>query len=298
MQFPPFLKQGDTVGIIATARSVEPQSINRGVEWLSSHGLKVKFGKNLFSSFHQFGGDDTERLSDLQWALDDKDLKAIWVARGGYGTLRILDRIDFTKFSAAPKWLIGFSDVTALHSLIQKKCKIATLHAPMPFSLEGQVEALKKMRDLLFGDLSGYDLKWDSLNKMGKGTGILVGGNLSLLYALSGTFADIDTRDKILFIEDVDEYLYHLDRMILNLKFSGKLSHLNGLVCGGFSNMKDHSTPFGMSPQEIILDAVKEFNYPVCFGFSAGHLKPNFPLVLGGNCELIITASNCHLRYV
>lgn len=282
---PPYLKQGDTVAIIATARKISEEEIQPAVELIKKQGLHVLLGKNLFETENQFAGSDAHRADDLQWALNHKDVKAIIIARGGYGTVRLMEHIDFSGFKKQPKWLVGYSDVTVLHSAIHQ-LGIATLHAIMPINFFKNTEATQSLFDALVGKTSTIETGANALNKKGSAKGVLVGGNLSLLYALSGTDYDIDTKDKILFIEDLDEYLYHVDRMMMQLKLSGKLKHLKGLVVGGMTDMKDNSIPFGKTAEEIILDATKEYDYPICFNFPAGHIDKNIALPLGKQVEL------------
>lgn len=287
---PPYLKKGDTIGIIACARKISREEMDPVIEILKGWGLKVELGKNLFNGDCQFSGTDAERAEDLQTMLNDASIKAVISARGGYGTMRIIDKIDFTAFQKNPKWLVGYSDITVLHSHIHT-LGIETLHATMPINFHKDAEALETLRKALFGEKIKYEISSHPLNRIGIAEGELVGGNLSLLYALAGSVSDIDTTGKILFIEDLDEYLYHIDRMMMNLKRSGKLSHLAGLVVGGMSDMKDNAIPFGKTAEEIILDAVKEYNYPVCFHFPAGHIDKNLALYLGRKAKLEVTTS-------
>lgn len=287
MILPSYLKKGDTVAIIATARKVSKEEIQPAVAFFESYGLSVVFGKNLFESSNQYAGTDLQRAEDLQWALNDKNINAIIIARGGYGTVRLMEHIDFTEFKKQPKWLVGYSDVTILHSAIHN-IGVATLHATMPLNFSKNQEATRSLIKALLGKLTEIETEENYSNIEGTASGQLVGGNLSLLYALSGTPFDIDTRDKILFIEDLDEYLYHLDRMMMQLKLSGKLSCLKGLVVGGMTDMKDNAIPFGKFPEEIILDAVKDYNYPVCFDFPAGHIDKNLAMYFGREVELTV----------
>ena len=297
MQIPAYLKKGDTVAIIATARKISKEEINPAIQFLESYGLSVVCGEHVFKAENQFAGSDAQRSSDLQWALDAKNIKAIIIARGGYGTIKLLETIDFTEFKKYPKWLVGYSDVTVLHSAIHQ-LGIASLHATMPLNFSKNTEATRSLIAALFG--THHDIRIDShfLNKTGTATGELVGGNLSLLYALSGTPYDIDTTDKILFIEDLDEYLYHVDRMMMQLKLSGKLKNLKALVVGGMTDMKDNAIPFGKIEEEIILDAVKEYHYPVCFDFPAGHIDRNLALYFGKNIELNVESRTTTLKFL
>lgn len=227
MKIPPFLKKGDTVAIVCTARKFFPEDAKPAIELLESWGLKVKLGKTIGLDSCQLGGTDQERAADFQSQLDDDNIKAIWCARGGYGTVRIIDQLDFTKFVNHPKWVMGFSDVTVLHSHIHT-LGVATLHTIMPFTVPKAPEEVKAtLKAALFGEKLAYQIPAKSHDIQGKARGILVGGNISILYSLLGSKSSIDTRGKILFIEDLDEYLYHIDRMMMQLKLSGKLSHLN-----------------------------------------------------------------------
>jgi muramoyltetrapeptide carboxypeptidase len=241
----------------------------------------------LFSDEHQYAGTDSQRWADLQMMLDDPSIKAILFARGGYGTVRIVDKLDLTRFSRSPKWLIGFSDITVLHSHLHQHVKTETIHAPMAINFpKSPAHVLEKLHTLLTGGQISYEIPSHLYNRIGKVKGELVGGNLSLLYSMSGTESDLHTRGKILFLEDLDEYLYHVDRMMMNLKRTGKLKGLKGLIVGGMSDMRDNAIPYGKTAEEIILEAVKEYDYPLCFGFSAGHVEENVPLILGRKISL------------
>ena len=296
MVLPSYLKKGDTVAIIATARKVSKEEIQPAVAFFESYGLCVVLGKNLFESSNQYAGTDAQRTEDLQWALNDKTIKAIIIARGGYGSVRTIEQIDFTEFKKHPKWMVGYSDVTVLHNAIHK-IGVATLHATMPLNFTKNEEATKSMVDALFGKLIQIETEENYSNISGTAKGQLVGGNLSLIYSLSGTPFDIDTTNKILFIEDLDEYLYHIDRMMMALKLSGKLKGLKGLIVGGMTDMKDNAIPFGKFPEDIILDAVKEYNYPVCFDFPAGHIDRNLAMYFGREVELTVS-DNATLKFL
>ena len=293
----PFLKPNDKIAIVATARKISAQELSFAVETLKTWGLQPVLGKNIYAIENQFAGSDVQRAEDLQQAINDESIKAILIARGGYGTVRIVDDVDFTKLKTNPKWIIGYSDVTVLHSHIHTQIGIPTLHATMPINFSKNAEAVETLKKCLFGETISYQFETNTLNKNGEAKGLLVGGNLSLLYALSGSASDIDTKGKILFLEDLDEYLYHIDRMMLNLKRSGKLAHLAGLVIGSFTEMKDNTIPFGKTVEEIILDAVKEYNYPVCFNFPAGHIDRNLATYLGKEIHLKVNSTICSLTY-
>ena len=291
---PPYLKSGDTVMIVSSARRVTKSEIKPAADLLESWGLQVKYGKNLYKFQNQFSGTDAERASDFQSALNNKNVQASLCARGGYGTVRIVDQIDFKRFVKNPKWLIGYSDITVLHSHVHK-LGIETLHAPMAFNLSKlSANCLSVLKDSLFGQSLRYtsskqQASLEKLNRQGTAKGELVGGNLSILYSLAGTASDIDTNGKILFLEDLDEYLYHVDRMMMNLKRTGKLSNLAGLIVGGMSDMKDNEIPFGKTAEEIIQDAVSGYSYPVLYGFPSGHIPNNYPLIFGREATLKVT---------
>ncbi|MFN4233747.1 MAG: LD-carboxypeptidase [Bacteroidia bacterium] len=286
MIIPTYLKKGDKIGIVATARKISEAELAPAIKIIEEKGLVPVLGNNLFGQFHQFSGTDAERCADLQQMLDDESIKAIIVARGGYGTVRIIDSLDFTAFAKHPKWIIGYSDITVLHSHINKTLGIATLHATMPINFLQDSFATETLFKALFGEKIHYTFNAHPLNRNGLAEGELVGGNLSLLYALCGSVSDLTTDGKILFIEDLDEYLYHIDRMMMNLKRSGKLSRLKALVVGGMTDMKDNSVPYGKTAEEIIAEHVAEFDYPVCFNFPAGHIKNNYALKLGATAYL------------
>jgi muramoyltetrapeptide carboxypeptidase len=285
---PVYLKPGDCIGIVAPARKITAQELMPAISILENWGLKVKLGKNIYNSDNQYSGTDSERCSDLQAMLDDTEVKAIISARGGYGAVRIIDKLDFASFAKNSKWVIGYSDITVFHSHLHTCYNTETLHATMPVNFNKDAESLSLLKKALFGEELSYSIDSYPLNKKGESTGVLIGGNLSLLYALASTPSDINTDGKILFLEDLDEYLYHIDRMMMQLKRSGKLAKLKGLVIGGFSEMKDNTIPFGKTAEEIIIDAVKEYSYPVCFGFPAGHGDKNYPLFLGRNIALSV----------
>jgi len=287
---PPFLKAGDVIGVCAPARKVSPEEMKDGITWLTQKGFQVKESEHLYNSQNQFSGSDKERATDLQALINDPEAKAIIFARGGYGCVRIVDQIDFTPLEKNPKWLIGFSDVTVLHSHLNINHSICTLHAPMMINLmndKRNEEATDTTIDILTGKNIRYSENHISpFNREGVCEGELVGGNLSLLFALAGTPSDLETENKILFIEDLDEYLYHIDRMMMQLKRTGKLKNLKGLIVGGMSDMRDNTIPFGKSAVEIISETITEYKYPVCFDFPSGHIDRNLPLVFGANVKL------------
>ena len=263
MEKPPYLERGDKIVILSTARKISKEEIKLAVDVLKKWGLDVELGENLFREDNQFAGSEEERLSDFQKAIDDEHVKAILCARGGYGTVQLVDGVDFSNFKQQPKWIVGYSDVTVLHNHINQNLRIQTLHATMPINFSGNTEeALESLKETLFGALPIYNFDFSELNKEGSAKGKVVGGNLSIIYSLTGTKSQLDTKGKILFLEDLDEYLYHIDRMIQNIKRSGMLEDLSGLIVGGMSDMNDNEIPYGKSAEEIIVDAVKEYEYP------------------------------------
>jgi muramoyltetrapeptide carboxypeptidase len=278
------LRYGDKIGIIAPSRKIGSDDLSEFEKMIHQWGYQLVYGKNLFDEYHQFAGSDEDRAADFIRMISDPEIKAIFCARGGYGTVRILERLDKELIRKNPKWIIGYSDITVLHSFYNKVVECETIHAAMPvhFTKDSATNiSWIKLERLLSGDSLRYDLVTHELNRFGYSEGILVGGNLSVLYSLHGTFCDLDTEGKILFIEDLDEYLYHIDRMMMNLKISGKLKKLKGLIVGGMTGMKDNTVPFGRSAYDIIAEAVEDYSYPVVFDFPAGHREPNYPLILG-----------------
>ncbi len=298
---PPYLKQGYTIGIVATARKISQEELEPAIKKFKEWDINVSLGTNIYEAFNQYAGTDEQRAFDLQQMLDDETINAIIIARGGYGTVRIIDRIDFSSFIRHPKWIVGYSDVTVLHSHINQQFEIETLHATMPlnFPIDGKDNnALTSLKKALFGEKISYEIDSSSLNKAGSAEGMFVGGNLSLLYALAGTPSDISTSGKVLFIEDLDEYLYHIDRMMMQLKRSGKLKNLAGLVIGGMTEMKDNTVLFGKTAYEIIAEAVAEYNYPVCFNFPAGHIEDNRALIMGRKVMLDVSTDKASLSFI
>jgi len=263
------------------------------IKLLQSWGLEVVLGETIDASYHQFAGDDDLRARDLQRFVDDDSIKAIIAARGGYGTVRMIDKVDFSRFAQKPKWLVGFSDITVLHTHLFANYGAQTIHGQMPVTIpDASARSLDTLRKALFGEELNYKFTSHTLNRSGQSSGILVGGNLSLLVAVSGSVSDLDYAGKILFIEDVDEYLYSIDRMMRNLKRAGKLKNLAGLIAGGFSEVKDNNIPFGQIVPQIIMDVVQEYNYPVCFDFPAGHIPDNCSLIFGKNVNLSVNGED------
>ncbi|MBN2263498.1 MAG: LD-carboxypeptidase [Prolixibacteraceae bacterium] len=287
---PPYIEPGNTIGIVSTASVINQSVVEPAVELLQSLGYKVQLGSYVFSKNGQFAGTDQQRASDLQLMLDNPEVKAIICSRGGYGSLRTSELINWSGFAAKPKWIVGFSDVTALHAKIQQ-LGIASIHGPMPKHFTDNEQPSVGFRfliDALNGKKLSYKVESSEFNRPGKASAPVVGGNLSMIYSLRGTPYDIDTNGKILFIEDLGEYLYHLDRMMMNLKTGGKLENLAGLIVGHFTGMKDHPNKFGKTLEEIITDAIKDYAFPVMFNFEAGHQNNNFPLKLGAEAKIVV----------
>lgn len=297
MKIPPYLKKGDTVALVCTARKFTPEEAQPAVELLKSWGLNVRLGKTIGLDIFQLGGSDTERAEDFQTMLDNDSVKAIWCARGGYGTVRIIDQINFSGFLQKPKWIMGFSDVTVLHSHIHN-LGVATIHSIMPFSVpKAEPTAKESLKKALFGEKISYEIPNSPYNKQGFAKGILVGGNLSILYSLLGSKSSISTENKILYIEDLDEYLYHIDRMMMNLKRNGYLDKVKGIIVGGMTDMHDNQIPFGMNANEIILDVTQEYDIPICFDFPAGHLADNRALILGKEIKLDVRNTQTSVEF-
>lgn len=292
IKIPPYLQKGDTIGLVCPAGYMPVEKVSECIRVLNENwGFTTKVGNSIGRQYHYFSGTDEERLEDLQQMLDDDSVKAILCARGGYGLSRIIDAIDFKRFKQNPKWIIGFSDITILHSHIYRNYYISTIHAPMAnaFNENGyQNEFVRSLRSVLEGKKIKYQVQPHAFNRKGEAVGELVGGNLALLAHLLGTDSDLKTRGRILFIEDVGEYLYNIDRMMYQLKRSGKLDKLAGLIVGGFTDMKDTERPFGQTVHEIIRDAVAEYDYPVCFDFPVSHDEKNYALKIGVGYKLIV----------
>lgn len=288
MYQPAALKRGDKIGIVSPAGKIEPEKVGIAVTKLEQLGLKVVLGKHVFDEYHQFAGRDLNRLKDFQQMLDDSEIKAILCARGGYGCVRILEHIDFDLFLRKPKWVIGYSDITVLHSYLNNILDVESLHSVMPinFSDDKNGKSVETLLNAIMGKVEDYNILPHDLNRLGVAEGELIGGNLSILYSLRGTLMDFETHGKILFIEDVGEELYHLDRMMHNLRMGGKLSELQALIVGGFSAMKEGDPKFGNSAYEIIKEAVSNYSYPVVFNFPAGHIDDNWTLPLGRYVKL------------
>ena len=296
---PHYLKQGDTVGITSPAGYITEKEIQPAIQLIQSWGLNVHIGSAIGKRDYTFGGTDAERIADFQQLIDDPTIKAILCARGGYGFVRIIDQLDFSAMKVHPKWMIGFSDITVLHSHLNRNFGIASIHSKMCNSFPDdwskaepiQVETILSIRDAFSGVHMKYNAPANKHNKTGVATGTLVGGNLKTLESLAGSKSDLRTTNKILFVEDTGEYLYSIDRMFWNLKRSGKLDHLAGLIIGGFKikPSEDVAEEFGKNLYEIIMEKIPECNYPVCFDFPVGHQKNNFALKCGVQHKLQVT---------
>lgn len=299
MVTPPLLTVGNTIGIVSTARRITTLELKPFLSLLESWGLKYVLGKTINAHDDQFAGNDSLRAQDLQEMMDNPDVDAIWCTRGGYGTVRIIDALDFSTFRKKPKWIIGYSDVTVIHSHIHQ-FGIETLHANMAIEIDTKTSATRDtIKAALFR--SNYEIKFPSeankLNRLGAACAPLVGGNLSLLYSLIGSPSEIETDGKILFIEDLDEMLYHIDRMMQNLKRNGLLKNLAGLIVGGMSDMRDNTIPYGKNAIEIVIEAVTDYDYPVCFNFPAGHIQDNRALIVGRTVNLEVTTNEVSLKF-
>ena len=295
---PTYLKKGDTIMIVAPAGFVpDSTEIEPGIALAKSWGLEVIVGNNAFKKHNHFAGTDAERQSDLQFALDNNNIKAIWCSRGGYGTVRIIDQIDFTAFEQHPKWVVGFSDITTLHSTIHN-LGIATIHATMPGGMKrASDEAKQTLYKALFGYSYDLEIPTNRLNKMGNAKGMLIGGNLSILNSMIGSFSEVNMNGKILFIEDVGEDLYRVDRMMYTLKRTGALKNLKGLIVGDFDYDVEKDTLFGGTHREIILNVVKDYNFPVLFDFPAGHVRDNRALIFGKEIHIEVNETVSKVSY-
>jgi len=293
---PPYLSPGDKVGVVSTAKRCEPHEINDGLALLKNWGLEPVLGRNAFETDGFLAGTDEQRLADLQQMLDDTSIKAIFFTKGGYGTLRIIDSIDWTVFKSNPKWLVGYSDITLLHCHVHG-FGIKSLHSVMLQGIsKSNAASSETIHTALFGESLSYSVAALPENRAGEAIeGTLVGGNLSMLYAVVGSASDIDTTDKILFIEDIDEYLYHYDRMLISLKRAGKLANLKAVIVGDMIDIKDSTIPFGKTYQEITLE---HFDCPVYFGFPSGHSEDNRALIMGRKIKITQTINTINFVFV
>jgi muramoyltetrapeptide carboxypeptidase len=297
MKIPPSLQKGDTIAILATARKNIDDNLKPAIDLMHSWGLEVVIGKSIGLDDNQLAGTDAQRAEDFQHQMDNPNIKAIWCVRGGYGTVRIIDLLDFTKFKQNPKWIVGFSDVTVIQSYLNK-LNIASIHGAMPLTVgKASVESIESLRKSLFGESLEYEIPFDSANRLGNAKGEIVGGNLSILYSLMGSNAQIDCKGKILFIEDIDEYLYHIDRMMMSLKRCGCLDNLNGLIVGGMTKMRDNDIPWGKNANQIIEDVTKGYSFPVLYNFPAGHIHDNRALIFGKQVSLELTAATSKVTF-
>ena len=291
------LKIGDKVAIIATARKISIEILESGEQLLRSWGLEPLRGSNLQMVKHQFAGTDQQRHEDLQWALDHPNIKAVFCFRGGYGTVRILKELKTEQLINNPKWVIGYSDITALHLFLQSQLNMASLHGTMPINfIENTPDALNTLKALLFNEKYEIIAPAHHYNRTGISKAEIVGGNLAIIQSLMGTPYEINTKGKILFLEDVDEYLYNIDRMMWTLKLAGKLDHLAGLIVGGMTDVNDNETPFGADPYDSIIEKVSEYDYPVCFNFPTGHINDNRALPFSLQIQLIVQEKGAILK--
>lgn len=295
---PENLQKGDLVGIIPPAKSIDPSIVDKAVKIIEEWGLRVRLSENIGDKFYQFAGKDSIRIRSFQDLLDAEDVRCIFCARGGYGTTRIIDSLDFEKFQTSPKWIVGYSDITVL-LLRLNHLGYQGIHGPMPLNFpEPDAEkSIERLREFLFeGQVEPIHIEVNRHNISGMAQGRLIGGNLSMLVNVLGTRDDFTTDGKILMIEEVDEYLYRIDRMLVQLKRSGKLENLAGLILGHFSQVKDNEDPYGSGIEEIFLDLTSDYDYPVCFGAPFGHIMPNYPVPLGSNFKLEVTSTKAILE--
>ncbi|MBA4739246.1 MAG: LD-carboxypeptidase [Flavobacteriaceae bacterium] len=299
---PEYLKKGDTVAIVAPSGVLKNYNayILKAKELLKSWELEVVIGENVFNDNGHFAGTDNQRSADFQLALDDKAIKAIWCARGGYGAMRVIDNLNFEKYKENPKWIIGYSDITAIHNDLHNN-KSESIHGIMCKSLEkidvDNNESISLLKKTLFGEKLSYTIEGNNYNIEGNSNGQLIGGNLTLLHCLLGSESSIDTDGKILFIEDLGEYLYHIDRMLISLKRAGYFDNCKGLIVGDFTDMRKNTTPFGRNLKELILDIVREYDFPVSFGFPAGHGEKNYPMILGREINLEVSKQQSTINF-
>ena len=286
---PPYLQKGDTIGITSTARKINPDELEFTIRFLEEKGFVIKLGSCIGKEEHQFAGTDEERTQSINELIHDTSVKAILCARGGYGSVRIVDQINWEGLQHAPKWICGYSDVTVLHARVHT-LGVASLHSTMPINFKtNTIEALESLVLQLKGTPTSLSADTHAFNRTGTASGQLVGGNLSILYSLLGSQDQLDTTGKILFLEDLDEYLYHIDRMMQALKRAGMLDDITGLVIGGMNDMNDNAIPFGSTAKQIIANAVKEYNYPIAFNLPVGHIDDNRTLMLGAEYMLEVT---------
>jgi muramoyltetrapeptide carboxypeptidase len=296
MTSPDPLIAGDRIAIVAPAGKIPEETVLKAAEVFRNWGLKVVLGKHLFSNAFQYAANDDDRLFDLQRALDDPSIKAVFCARGGYGTIRIIDRLNFDRFRKAPKWIIGFSDITVIHAHLHVHLGTESIHGTMAAGMAGSGPVQEDLRSVLFGGPPEYNLSKHPLSRRGSSEGQLIGGNLAILAGLLGSSSDMDTNGKVLFIEEVGEHLYRIDRMMWSLSRAGKLAGLAGLIVGGMTDIPDSAEDFGKDANAIIHEHVKQYDYPVCFDFPAGHQPDNRPLIFGRNILLDVDRQ-CLIRF-
>jgi muramoyltetrapeptide carboxypeptidase len=298
IRWPHFLKTGDRVALIATARHAKQEEILKGVAYLESWGLEVVQADNLLQQHFIFAGTESARRVGLQKAIDDPAIKAVFCLRGGNGTHRLIDFIHLKNLKKHPKWIVGYSDVTVLLNHVAQY-RIPSIHGPMPFSMykEEEQEGALCLKKLLFGELPTYTFPSHLLNQQGVAEGKLIGGNLAVLHSLISTASDITWKNKILFLEEVDEYIYQLDRMLYHFSRTGRMKGLAGLVVGHLTSMKDNAEPYGLSAQEVIAKIVKPYKIPLAFSFPAGHDLPNMPLIIGGMAYLEVAQEHSRLTF-
>ena len=294
---PPYLKKGDKVAIVALASKLNLDDIRPAINLIEENwGVEVIIGESVGAAYFNFAGIDEIRLRDFQKQLDNKEIKAIFSARGGYGSSRIIDAIDFTEFKKNSKWIIGFSDITVIHCQLQAM-GFQSLHAPMPKTFMRDYFSVQTLETFLFGKSIDYKIPSKDINKQGRGEGQIVGGNFCILAHLIGSESDLITDGKILFIEDISEYLYNIDRMMIQLKRAGKLENLAGLIVGNFSDLKENDEPFGKTFYEIITEHTAEYNYPICFDFPVGHESINWAIPCGRMAILSVDNESTTLNF-
>lgn len=299
---PQYLKPGDTVAIVAPSGVLKNRKaeVNRAIALLKSWGLHAVVGDHVFAQDYHFAGTDEARCEDFQEALDNQSIRAIWCARGGYGAVRILDRLDYTKFKTNPKWIIGYSDITAIHNQVQS-LGYQSIHGMMCTSLQDDPlsikETIQTFKNALFGKGLNYSLKGSKYNREGAVVAPIVGGNLTILHSMLGSSTSLDTTGRILFIEEIGEYRYHIDRMLQSLKRSGYFNHCKGVIIGDFTKTKNNTTPWGVSTQQLILDVLADYNFPVAFNMPAGHAKDNRSLLFGATVSLEVTTNSSNLNF-
>lgn len=301
MQQAAYLQKGDKVSLLSTARKISREEMAPAIRTLESWGLEVSLGEQLFSEDRQFAGTQEQRTQGLQEALDDPDCKAIICARGGYGTVQLIDGLDFSRFLQQPKWIVGYSDVTVLHNHLSRQWSLESLHATMPinFPKEGSNEAVESLHKALFGETLRYtfEIGEQSMLPVSGTVAPLVGGNFSIIYSLTGTASQLDTHGKWLLLEDLDEYLYHIDRMLINLRRAGVLDGCKGLLIGGMSDMNDNAIPYGETAEEIIRRHARELSLPIVFGIPSGHIERNLAMIMCREAELRFEGSKGILQF-